>query len=66
MIGFAEADYEVVENDPPGRTLLITKDGVNLGTINMTLVFFSLQEFRDMGFSEAPFDTAGVDTAESE
>ena len=65
VVEFAEADYEVVENNPPGRTLLITKDGPNVGTIMVTLQFFSLQQFRDMGFSESPFDTADTDTAES-
>ena len=56
----------MVEDNPPGRTLLITKTGANVGTIVVTLQFFSLQEFRAMGFSETPFDTADTDTAESE
>ena len=55
----------MIENDPGGRTLSIIKSGENNGTIMMTLVFFSLQEFRNNGFSETGFDTADLDTAES-
>ena len=66
MVGFAEADYEVIEDSPSDRTLLITKSGANVGTIIMTLRFLTLEEFRNGGFMEDPFDTAGVDPAECE
>ena len=64
-MGFAESDFEVEENDPEGRTLLIEKSGENVGNIIMTLQFFSLQEFRNNNFSETGFDIADLDTAES-
>ena len=64
-LGFAENDFEVVENDPEGRTLLIIKSGENIGTIDMTLLFFSLEEFRNNNFSETGFDITGLGTAES-
>ena len=55
----------MIENDPSGRTLPIVKSGENVGTITMTLMFLSLQEFRNVGNSEDGFDTADLDTAES-
>ena len=68
-LGFAENDFEVVEDDPEGRTLLIIKSGENVGNIIMTLRFFSLQEFRNNNnnnnVSEADFDIIDLDTAES-
>ena len=64
-LGFAENDFEVVENDPEGRTLLIIKSGENVGVINMVLQFFSLEEFRNNNFSEVGFDITDLDTAES-
>ena len=63
---FSELDYSVTEDNPSGRVLQITKTGTNNADIAVTLQYLSLQQYRDMGLSEANFDTQGLDTAEGE
>ena len=64
--GFEEQDYTLFEDQNPNdRLIQITKEsGTNIGSIIVTLDYFTLQQFRDMGMSEAGFDLVGLDSAE--
>ena len=56
----------MIEDDPGGRILRLTKDGINVGNIFIILQFRSLADLRaGLNFSETDFDTQGLDTAES-
>ena len=67
QLGFTEKDYTLFENqDPTDRPIEIVKEtGENIGDITITLLYESLQQFRDNQRSEVGFDLTGLDTAES-